>query len=183
MKLSSNTQSKFNWIGRLCGLMLLSSQGTVFADSAVQIDKVKDQNLTRALLAAKVVESTPYTKEYVDLNGDNIPEAIVYLVGPHWCGTGGCTLMILKQENGKWQLMSKIPTVNTPIHILASKDQQWQDLFVVQVGGGELTAKTVLINFKAGKYAKRGSAHLERLKQGKVVIAEKPQWLYLDPNA
>jgi hypothetical protein len=179
MKLSLNILNKLNWIGPLCGFMLLSSHGAAFADSKVQIDKIQDQNLTRALLDFEVVESTPYTKEYVDLNGDDVPEAIVYLVGPHWCGSGGCTLLILKQESSKWQVMSKIPTVNTPIQTLASKGQQWQDLAVIQVGGGELTPKTVLINFKAGKYAKRGTVSLESLQQGKVVIPEKPQWLYL----
>jgi len=163
--------------------MLLSSHGAAVAESKVQIDKINDQNLTRVLLDFKVVKSTPYTKEYVDLNGDDIPEAIVYLVGPHWCGSGGCTLLILKQESGKWKVISKIPTVNTPIHILASKEQQWQDLSVIQVGGGELVPKTVLINFKAGKYAKRGPVSLERLQQGKVVIPEKPQWLFMDPDA
>lgn len=37
---------------------------------------------------------TRYALARIDLNGDG-SEAIVYLAGGQWCGSGGCTLLVL----------------------------------------------------------------------------------------
>lgn len=42
--------------------------------------------------SSKNYESTEYSAAFVDLNGDGKKEAIVYLEGRWWCGSGGVRL-------------------------------------------------------------------------------------------
>jgi hypothetical protein len=45
---------------------------------------------------------------FSDLNGDGKPEAIVYLTSNGWCGSGGCTTLVLIRDADSWRLLSKI---------------------------------------------------------------------------
>src|SRR5690349_9555701 len=38
---------------------------------------------------------TRYTVAFADLNGDGRVEALAYISGGDWCGSGGCKLMVL----------------------------------------------------------------------------------------
>jgi hypothetical protein len=50
---------------------------------------------------------TQYAMALLDLNDDGVPEAIVYLTSQGWCGSGGCTVLILTQNAGAWKLVTK----------------------------------------------------------------------------
>jgi hypothetical protein len=50
----------------------------------------------------------------VDLNDDGREEYLIGLMGPDFCGTGGCTMLILNQE---LKLISKITLVKYPIYL------------------------------------------------------------------
>jgi hypothetical protein len=50
----------------------------------------------------------------VDLNDDGNEEYLVGLIGPDFCGTGGCTMLILSQN---LKLMSKITLVKYPVYL------------------------------------------------------------------
>jgi hypothetical protein len=41
-------------------------------------------------------KQTRYIAAFRDLNDDGTPEAIVYLIGKRWCGSGGCNTLVLK---------------------------------------------------------------------------------------
>src|ERR1041385_8331670 len=43
-------------------------------------------------------KTTRYFAAFVDLNGDGKPEAVVYLSGRLWCGSGGCHTLILERR-------------------------------------------------------------------------------------
>ncbi len=52
-------------------------------------------------LNKSVSEATHETKPlfdvgYSDLNGDGLKDALVLLKGSNWCGSGGCSFMVLK---------------------------------------------------------------------------------------
>jgi hypothetical protein len=49
-------------------------------------------------------ETTMFSYAFVDLNGDGKDEAIVYLTGRSWCGTGGCNTYVLTRDGGKLQV-------------------------------------------------------------------------------
>ncbi len=50
----------------------------------------------------------------VDLNDDGKEEYLIGLMGPDFCGTGGCTMLILSKD---LKVISKITLVNYPIYI------------------------------------------------------------------
>ena len=76
-------------------------------------------------------EATRYSAAFVDLRDDGKQEAIVYLSSDGWCGTGGCTLLILAPEAKSYRLVTRIPAVRLPIRVLAMKSNGWRDVAVV----------------------------------------------------
>src|SRR6266581_4426971 len=60
---------------------------------------------------------TRYFDALVDLNGDG-KEVIVYLTGPQWCGSGGCTALILAPERSSYTVVTKLTVAQRPIRVL-----------------------------------------------------------------
>lgn len=77
-----------------------------------------------------------YYYNKVDLNEDGIPEVFVYLVGPFFCGTGGCSGVIFKQENGEYKVLSRFSLVNNPVIISNTKTNNYRDIIMYVSGGG-----------------------------------------------
>src|SRR5215469_8863420 len=86
-------------------------------------------------------KSTAYTAALVDLRDDGSKEAIAYLSSTGWCGTGGCTLLVLAPSGASYKLITKTPIVRLPIRVLTTKTNGWHDLSVVVGGGGCLLTK------------------------------------------
>src|SRR5438132_11504434 len=59
--------------------------------------------------------TTRYNSALVDLRDDGAPEFIVYLTGRSWCGSGGCTMLILRPEGQSYNVLTKITIVRPPI--------------------------------------------------------------------
>jgi hypothetical protein len=59
----------------------------------------------------------------VDLNGDGAPEVIVYVSSKAWCGSGGCTMLILAREKSTFRIITRTTITRPPIRILKSKSQ------------------------------------------------------------
>src|SRR5579864_4114084 len=51
-------------------------------------------------------KTTRYLHTFVDLNGDGRKEAIVYLVGRGWCGSGGCVTLILARKGESFRVIT-----------------------------------------------------------------------------
>lgn len=66
-----------------------------------------------------------------DLNGDAVKEILVGLTGPYFCGSGGCTQYILK-DNG--EVLAKFTVSDYPVVIAPDKTKGWNDLYI-QSGG------------------------------------------------
>jgi hypothetical protein len=92
-----------------------------------------------------------YTASLRDLNGDGVPEAVVLLAGPDWCGSGGCTLLVARQGAATWQVVSKTTLVHPPVVALAREHSGWRSLGVT-VGGGGVALHPVALDFQAGGY-------------------------------
>lgn len=92
-----------------------------------------------------------YTAVLRDLNDDGTPEAVVLLTDPDSCGSGGCTLLVVRQQGRTWHLLSRIPIVRPPVLALARRRSGWQSLGV-SVGGGGLTYHPVTLDFQHGHY-------------------------------
>ncbi|WP_345240528.1 tetratricopeptide repeat protein [Pontibacillus salipaludis] len=102
-------------------------------------EKERDPQLEKALI--KEFEYTDegkarYYYNKVDLDGDGEPETFVYLVGPYFCGTGGCSAAIFKEQDGDYSLLTRFSVVNNPIIISDTKTNGYKDIIMNVYGGG-----------------------------------------------
>lgn len=67
---------------------------------------------------------------WADLNGDQQPEAIAYVSGGGWCGTGGCRLMVLERSGATYRIRGKLTVTRRPIGVLVHRTSGWRDLAV-----------------------------------------------------
>ncbi|WEK46628.1 MAG: hypothetical protein P0Y56_16725 [Candidatus Andeanibacterium colombiense] len=80
--------------------------------------------------------NTIYGYALADLNGDGRREALVWTSARGICGTGGCRLAVFERGKAGWQPVSGTAATRLPIRILASRTRRWNDLGVVEAGGG-----------------------------------------------
>ncbi len=89
----------------------------------------------------------------VDLNGDGKPETIVYLLGQEFCGSGGCSMLVLRQDqNGNYMLVTESTITRLPIRILTTSTNGWKDLGVTVARGGIRTPYEARLPFNGKKY-------------------------------
>jgi hypothetical protein len=70
-----------------------------------------------------------YTWSRVDLNGDGRTELIAQVVGPMFCGTGGCPLLIFREPSpGKLQLVTQMSLFKDPLIVTERRHHGWKDL-------------------------------------------------------
>jgi hypothetical protein len=93
-----------------------------------------------------------YLTATVDLNGDGQPETIVYLLGNNWCGSGGCTMLVLTTQNAHYKVMTRITITQLPIRVLSTSTNGWRDLAVTVAGGGILHGYEAKLAFNGRKY-------------------------------
>ena len=87
-----------------------------------------------------------------NLNGRGSPEAIVLLTGRQFCGSGGCTLVVLQPEGEGWHLVSKTTLVRPPIRVFQVRHNGWATLGVQVQGGGVAHGYTALLPFQGSAY-------------------------------
>jgi hypothetical protein len=75
-----------------------------------------------------------------------------YLIGPEYCGSAGCSLMILHRRGDAFDLLGKISTVYTPVRVLPSMTNGRPDLAIRTRGEGISTVDK-LIPFNGHRYA------------------------------
>lgn len=103
-----------------------------------------------------------------DLNGDGNPEAIVYLTSNDWCGSGGCTMLILKQDGDSWRLLTEVSITKPPIRVLGKKSNGWRDVGVWVQGGGIQPGFEAQLRFDGKMYPANPSTAPARPLMGKV---------------
>ncbi len=77
-----------------------------------------------------------YYSAFVDLRDDGSKEAVVYVTGADYCGSGGCTLLILVPEGASYRIITRTTVTQLPVRVLATKSNGWHDLAVYVYGGG-----------------------------------------------
>jgi len=70
-----------------------------------------------------------------DLNDDGQKEIFVGLTGPFFCGSGGCTILLL---NSIGDLLTKFTVSETPVIIADTKTKEWKDLMIYSAGKNHL---------------------------------------------
>jgi hypothetical protein len=124
------------------------------ASASAQNPVRPEEETLRAFLRTQADDKgTRYVAVFRDLNGDGKPEALVYLVGGEWCGSGGCTLFILQKDGGSWKVVSSVSITYPPVEVLSTLSSGWQDLNV-HVGGGGARPGVVTLRFNGKSYRK-----------------------------
>jgi len=98
-------------------------------------------------------ETGPYGYNMLDLNGDGVQDALVYLPGSNFCEGNKCTVLVAKGDAaGKFKVHSMIQHLGLPVLVCdASETKGWKDI-VTQVVDSEGTATSVKIAFDGTKY-------------------------------
>jgi hypothetical protein len=73
-----------------------------------------------------------YALAWFDLNGDRLPEAVVYMMSSHTCGTGGCMVYVYHGTGHSWRRVAHMTVSQTPIRVLATRTRGWLDIGIRQ---------------------------------------------------
>jgi hypothetical protein len=92
-------------------------------------------------------ERPQFRHALTDLNGDGSDDAIVLLLGPSWCGSGGCTMVVFRGAKDKFTFVSGSTITYEPIRVSPEKVHGWKTLIVYSKGKGD-----VLMRFNGARY-------------------------------
>ena len=123
-----------------------------------------------------------YALAWTDLNEDGLDEAIVYPIGPYFCGSGGCNTLILTPVGPMYEKVGDISVSRTPITVLDSSTNGWKDLTVAVSGGGGASG-TVLLQFDGTNYPANASMADVTDRSGTEVMAAEPELRMAEPMA
>jgi Zn-dependent M16 (insulinase) family peptidase len=122
-------------------LFTLGSEASAEAPPEPSADPVRSgierylQKYLRDDLKTLSEEDRKYSHDTFDLNNDGRKEIFVALISPYFCGSGGCTLLIL---NPDYTLHSRMTVVKDfPLHASSKTTHGWRDL-VIQSRGNRL---------------------------------------------
>lgn len=113
-----------------------------------------------------------YSAAHADLNGDGNDEVFVLLMGPFFCGTGGCTLLLFSRGMDGYSLLANIPTSDPPVIVAETGPEGYADFWRMQAGGGA-PAEYVLHRYRDGKYVEASRTPAANRPAGEVVLDEK----------
>ena len=128
---------------------------TCFPAAPQRINQIlsKDEDSVRKFLRTQDDgKDTRYIAAFRDLNGDGIPEALVYLLGNGNCGSGGCNLVILQRAGDSWKIVTNMTITHPPIRVLNSTVNDWHSLGVWVEGGGIRPGYEAVMRFNGEKY-------------------------------
>ena len=119
--------------------------------------KSEAERLTRFLqnyvgTPTEETKTTQYAAAFVDLKGGGTKDVVVYLSSGGWCGTGGCTMLILAPEGTSYRVITKVPAVRLPIWLLATKSNGWYDIGVVARKNGTEPLYEAILSFDGKSY-------------------------------
>lgn len=97
-----------------------------------------EKNLSAVVAHYSEQTSPDYEHAFVDLNDDGMDDAIVLLRGMQWCGSGGCTLLVLRGDGRDYTVISRSTVASAPVRIAESMSHGWRDIIVYSDGEEKL---------------------------------------------
>lgn len=107
------------------------------------------------------------------IKGRAAEEIIVYVSGWLWCGSGGCTLVILEPSGSSFRVLGKVTIVKLPVRVLNSTSHGLPDIGVYVQGGGILNGYEAVLSFDGAAYPSNPSlppAYEAARPKGKKII-------------
>jgi hypothetical protein len=87
--------------------------------------------------AAEAEWPTRYSAASVRLGSGRKNALIVYLTGAAWCGSGGCTTLVLLPSGSSFTVLGKFTITFPPIKVLSSKSRGLHDIGAEMRGGSQ----------------------------------------------
>lgn len=107
--------------------------------------RTKLQTLYKDDLDKNIIDS--FSRRFIffqyDLNDDNIKETFVGLTGSYFCGSGGCTILLLDDTAN---VITRFTVTDYPVIVAGTKTNGWKDLILYSAG------KNHLVKFDGKKY-------------------------------
>lgn len=98
------------------------------------------------------IKAEHYEAKQVDLDDDATDDALVLMNGTSsYCGSGGCTLFVLRSVDGSLTKVGAVRVVRAPIHLRKDSHHGMRDLLVHASGGGT-TAHHAALAFDGTSY-------------------------------
>jgi hypothetical protein len=182
------TMSLRTRVTALCALLLIAHSLTKAQRSYSNPSPEEQRSLKQFLRTMDHNKETRYIAAFPDLDDDGTPEAIVYMMGPEWCGSGGCNLLVLKRAGTVWKTVTELRITRPPIRVLKNASNGWHDITVWVAGGGINPGYEAQLRFNGKTYPRNPSVPpARRLKEklpGAVVINSSQSGipLYEDPG-
>lgn len=108
--------------------------------ACANLHETQEAKLSAAISEYTDQASPEYRHAFVDLNGDGIEDAIVLLRGMQWCGSGGCTMLIMQGSDPGYAFLSRSTVTNEPIRVSRARSDGWRAL-VVRSNGKDRTLR------------------------------------------
>ncbi|RQO69818.1 hypothetical protein DBR43_17325 [Pedobacter sp. KBW06] len=114
-----------------------SSGVNSYNENTVKLVKLKLTTMLSDDLSKNVVSeaSRKFILFEYDLNEDGNKEIFVGLTGPYFCGSGGCTFLLLDHEG---QQITKFTVTDFPVLVAGTKTNGWKDLILSSGGKNHL---------------------------------------------
>src|SRR5258707_6611531 len=138
----------------VCSALIVSTCLAI-AQQKTTIKPPPEEESARKFLQTKAEDKdTRYILVFRDLNGDGIPEAIAYLVGNEWCGSGGCNLFVLYKAGNSWKVVTSVTITHPPVRIFDDTSNGWHNIGVQVGGGGIMRGYEAELRFSGKAYPK-----------------------------
>ena len=129
--------------------------------------------------------TTRYSAAFADLSGAKVPEVVVYVSGRAWCGSGGCSMLILRPNGVSFTVIARTTITRPPIRVLQTTTNGWHDVGVWVQGGGILAGYTAVLSFNGKAYASNPTVpparHLAGDSDGEILIPNSAEGFLLYP--
>jgi hypothetical protein len=70
----------------------------------------------------------------------------------YWCDTHGCTMLVMRAGNDKFELVNAIQPVRAPLYVSNTESNGWKDI-IVRVTGRWDESKDVAMTYNGAQYA------------------------------
>ncbi len=117
-------------------------------------DSVMRGSVTAFLQETGAPVSSMYEFKRIDLDRDGRRDALVLFKNPYgyWCDTHGCTMLVMRAGNDKFELVNAIQPVRAPLYVSNTESNGWKDI-IVRVTGRWDESKDVAMTYNGTQYA------------------------------
>lgn len=119
-------------------------------------------------------QTTRFTVAQARLVQNAKPNLVIYVFGQTWCGSGGCTMLVLEPRGGSYKVIGRTTIVQLPIRILHSATNGHRDLGVWVQGGGIKPGYEAMIQFQGNAYSNNPSVpparKLKSNSEGEILV-------------